>query len=134
MANKSILEEFTQGFGDAVADMRQKVVEEPMWGRAVTDREAPQWPESKEPGPGFGSSTHVHDKAPETKLTAKAQQSRDGQETILECLACLAEAEKHVSATANLHEGEAFWEESLRMMFNHSKSILEGAACLSSKT
>jgi hypothetical protein len=43
------------GLADAVADIREKVVEEPYFGRAVTEREvtqdAPQWPEAREMEP-----------------------------------------------------------------------------------
>jgi hypothetical protein len=51
------------GLADAVTDIRQKVAEEPMWGRAVTEREceAPQWPQAREAEPSFGSSTHVRE-------------------------------------------------------------------------
>ena len=50
MANENFLDELYKGLGNAITDIRQKVVEEPMWGRAVTEREpeAPQWPEAKE--------------------------------------------------------------------------------------
>ena len=50
MANESFFEEFYKGLGNAITDIRQKVVEEPMYGRAVTeqDQQAPQWPEAKE--------------------------------------------------------------------------------------
>ncbi len=50
MANESLFDEFYKGLGNAITDIRQKVVEEPMYGRAVTEQEpqAPQWPEAKE--------------------------------------------------------------------------------------
>jgi hypothetical protein len=50
MANESFLDELYKGLGNAITDIRQKVVEEPMYGRAVTEQEqqAPQWPEAKE--------------------------------------------------------------------------------------
>jgi hypothetical protein len=50
MANESFLDELYKGLGNAITDIRQKVVEEPMWGRAVTEREpeVPQWPQAKE--------------------------------------------------------------------------------------
>lgn len=50
MANESFPDELYKGLGNAITDIRQKVVEEPMWGRAVTEQEpqAPQWPEAKE--------------------------------------------------------------------------------------
>jgi hypothetical protein len=62
-----LLDEFAKGFGDAVADIREKVVEEPFFGRVVSDREStvPQWPESREAtqGDSFGSLTREQDKA-----------------------------------------------------------------------
>lgn len=50
MAKESFLDELYKGLGDAITDIRQKVVEEPMYGRAVTEREpeAPRWPEARE--------------------------------------------------------------------------------------
>jgi hypothetical protein len=55
-----------QGLSDAIKDIREKVVEEPMWGRSLSDRgsESPQWPEAKEPQPSVGSATHVIDVGP----------------------------------------------------------------------
>ena len=50
MANESFLDELYKGLGNAITDIRQKVVEEPMYGRVVTEQEpqARQWPEAKE--------------------------------------------------------------------------------------
>ena len=50
---KSLADEFFNGFANAVDDIRQKVVEEPFFGRAVTDSgpEMPRWPEAKEVEP-----------------------------------------------------------------------------------
>jgi hypothetical protein len=66
MARQSASDEFVQGFGNAVADIREKF-EESVYGRAVTERggDAPQWPEAREPEPSFGSSTHTRDVEPE---------------------------------------------------------------------
>jgi hypothetical protein len=64
MPKQSFFDEFTKGLGDAVADIRQKVVEEPYFGRAVTERgegEAPQWPQAREEEQAFGSSTHTRE-------------------------------------------------------------------------
>lgn len=43
-------DEIAKGLGNAVADIREKVVEEPWFGRVVTEREAtaPQWPQARE--------------------------------------------------------------------------------------
>jgi hypothetical protein len=53
MAERNFFDELSEGLADAVADIREKVVEEPWYGRAVTEREteAPQWPEAREPEP-----------------------------------------------------------------------------------
>lgn len=67
MREQSFFDELTTGFGNAVDDIRQRVVEEPMWGRAVTggqDNE-PHWPEAREPEPSFGSSTQSRDMEPQ---------------------------------------------------------------------
>jgi hypothetical protein len=50
MADDKLFDELFKGLGNAITDIRQKVVEEPMYGRAVTEQEpqAPQWPEAKE--------------------------------------------------------------------------------------
>ena len=53
-----------EAMGDAITDIRQKVVEEPMWGRSLGENEAPHWPEAQEPEPSFGSSTHHIDVGP----------------------------------------------------------------------
>jgi hypothetical protein len=45
-----------EALGDAVSDVRQKVVEEPMWGRSLGENDAPSWPQA-ESEPSFGSST-----------------------------------------------------------------------------
>jgi hypothetical protein len=46
----TLWEQFSKGFADAVADIREKVVEEPWYGRVVTERDAsaPQWPQARE--------------------------------------------------------------------------------------
>jgi hypothetical protein len=49
------------GLADAVTDIRQKCVEEPMWGHSLGENDTPSWPEAQEPGPSFGSSTHVRE-------------------------------------------------------------------------
>ena len=54
-----------EALGDAVSDIRRKVVEEPMWGRSLGENDAPSWPQAQEPEPSFGSSTHVREMEPE---------------------------------------------------------------------
>jgi hypothetical protein len=69
MANQSLWEEFSRGFGDAIADIREKVVEEPWYGRVVTDRDtAPQWPEARSAEPALGSVTHEREHAQEQEI------------------------------------------------------------------
>jgi hypothetical protein len=56
-----------QEMGDAVSDIRQKLVEEPMWGRSLGENEAPSWPEAEQEPP-FGSSTHIREMEPEPDI------------------------------------------------------------------
>lgn len=53
MKNSSFYDQLVKGLGDAIADVRTKVVEEPWFGRAVTERESLtlEWPEAKEAQP-----------------------------------------------------------------------------------
>ncbi len=62
-------EQFSKGFGDAVADIREKAYEEPYFGRVVTERESavPQWPESQ-PDKSFGSLSHEKEVAPDLDI------------------------------------------------------------------
>jgi hypothetical protein len=53
-----------QEMGEAVSDIRQKLVEEPMWGRSLGENDAPAWPQA-EPEPSFGSSTKSVEMEPE---------------------------------------------------------------------
>jgi hypothetical protein len=67
MAERKWLDKLYNGIADAVADIREKVVEEPWYGRAVTEREPamPQWPEAREPEPA------------DTRDNAQQNQERD---------------------------------------------------------
>jgi len=65
MSNQSFSEQLWNGLGDAITDIRQKVVEEPMWGRSLGENDAPSWPQAQEPEPSFGSSTHSREIEPE---------------------------------------------------------------------
>lgn len=57
---KSLIDEFIEGVGNAVRDVREKVVEEAWFGKAVTDNIAPsQHVEGQEPAMALGSSKHV---------------------------------------------------------------------------
>jgi hypothetical protein len=44
MADRSIFEQISQGIADAVTDIPEKVVGEPWWGRALTERQSTEWP------------------------------------------------------------------------------------------
>ena len=50
MKDPSFFDQLLKGVGDALVDVREKVVEEPWFGRAVTERESLtiEWPEAKE--------------------------------------------------------------------------------------
>ncbi|MGA2905011.1 MAG: hypothetical protein ABSD98_14350 [Candidatus Korobacteraceae bacterium] len=62
MPRQTLSEELWQGLGNAVTDIRQKVVEEPMYGRTVTDGpESLQWPEPQDPEASLGSHTHIRE-------------------------------------------------------------------------
>jgi hypothetical protein len=62
MEKETLGEQLWNGLGDAITDIRQKVIEEPMYGRAVTDGpEHLQWPEGQEPEPSLGSRTHTRE-------------------------------------------------------------------------
>ncbi len=51
-----------KGLADAVKDIREKVVEEPTWGRALSGPEAPQPEQASEwPQATPGSATHTRD-------------------------------------------------------------------------
>jgi hypothetical protein len=69
MSRQSLSDELWNGIGNAIDDIRQKVVEEPMFGRAVTDgQDTPRWPEAQEPEPSFGSSTHIREIEPQQDI------------------------------------------------------------------
>jgi hypothetical protein len=51
VAEQNFSDQLWNGLADAVADIREKVVEEPMWGRSLGDDAAPQWPEAREAEP-----------------------------------------------------------------------------------
>ena len=52
MSSQSFSEQLWNGIGDAIADIREKAVEEPWFGRVVTERgDAMEWPQAQEPEP-----------------------------------------------------------------------------------
>jgi len=74
------MDELAKGFGDAVADIRQKVVEEPWFGRAVTDQGVQPAPQETEPQPSFGSVTHTREIEPQGEQLWSEATSRPGPE------------------------------------------------------
>lgn len=71
MAEKNIFESLQESLADAVKDIREKVVEEPMYGRTlsgpeVTPEPAPTWPQAKE--------------QPEQSQTQNVEQERQQQQ------------------------------------------------------
>jgi hypothetical protein len=82
LANKTLFDQLFKGIGDAVADIRQRVVEEPWFGRLVTDREGQEvqpetaigvavcitsWPQAREAHQP-GSGEHERDTAPDIDM------------------------------------------------------------------
>lgn len=59
MKNESVFDKLTKALGDAVADIREKVVEEPWYGRVVNERDGPitAWPQAREPETSLGGFT-----------------------------------------------------------------------------
>jgi hypothetical protein len=66
MPQQSLLNQLYQGLTNGVSDIREKLVEEPWFGRSLSEpgNDSPQWPEAKEPQPSVGSATHVIDVGP----------------------------------------------------------------------
>ena len=72
MKEQSMFEQLQKGIGDAISDIREKVVEEGYFGRVVTDKgQGLPWPEAKDQEqPGFGSRVDHYEKGmrwPEAK-------------------------------------------------------------------
>ena len=64
--DSTLWEQLSKGLGEAITDIRQKVVEEPMWGRAVTgESQQAQLSPEPEQQPAFGSKTTVREFGPE---------------------------------------------------------------------
>jgi hypothetical protein len=61
MKNESVFDKLAKGLGDAVADIREKVVEEGWFGRVVNERDGqaqPAWPQAQEVQPEAGKHEH----------------------------------------------------------------------------
>jgi hypothetical protein len=66
MAERSFSEQLQKSLADAVADIREKVVEEPMWGRSLGDNEPFPWPEAD--SKSLGSSERIIEREPEIDI------------------------------------------------------------------
>jgi hypothetical protein len=89
MKQSSVFEQLQKGIGDAVADIREKVVEEGYFGRAVTDRgQGLDWPEPQgQEQPGFGSHVSHYEKGarwPEAKEAGTHEQTQQTKEPGIE--------------------------------------------------
>jgi hypothetical protein len=75
MAERGFFEELSKGFADAIADIREKVVEEPWFGRAVTEREteSPQWPQAREEQSPAGLHIEIHQHGQEQERNTPEQ-------------------------------------------------------------
>ena len=67
---------WSESLGDAVADIRQKLVEEPMWGRSLGENDTPHWPEAHEMEPSFGSRTHTREVEPNMEPEPEREQQQ----------------------------------------------------------
>jgi hypothetical protein len=65
MRELSLYEKFAKGLADAIADIREKVVEEPWFGRVVNERDAamPHWPQAQDVQPEQGGHDQERDAA-----------------------------------------------------------------------
>jgi hypothetical protein len=82
MKEPTVFEHLQKGIGDAISDIREKVVEEGFFGRALTDKgQSLPWPEAKEQEqPGFGSSVTHYEKGmrwPEAKEAGVHEQTKE---------------------------------------------------------
>jgi len=63
---KSLFEEITKGIADAVTDIREKVVEEPWFGRVVNERPVTEmnfgWPQAPAVQPEQGEHEQDHER------------------------------------------------------------------------
>ncbi len=66
MAERSFGEQLQNSIADAIADIREKVVEEPMWGRSLGDNEPFPWPQADEKS--LGSSERIIEREPEIDI------------------------------------------------------------------
>jgi hypothetical protein len=85
MAKDGIFDQLYRGVVDAIKDVREKVVEEPWYGRALSDRESatPQWPQAQEQEKetSFGGFTRNIDVGP---TRAQIEDNRNNSEAAIE--------------------------------------------------
>jgi hypothetical protein len=68
MKERSFAEQLQKGLADAISDIREKVVEEPMWGRSMGDNSEPlKWSEAIEQR-SFGSSERTVEREPDLDI------------------------------------------------------------------
>ena len=81
MANQGFFGSVQKGLSDAITDIREKVVEEPMWGRSLSSgADAPIWqPGEQEQSQGFGSSVTTKDVSQEPGKSGGIWQATDQQ-------------------------------------------------------
>jgi hypothetical protein len=73
MRNQSTFEQLFRGVGDALADIRERAVEEPWFGKIVTERgDGPHWPEAMEAEQARGLTGEVLEPEP---MTGNTQES-----------------------------------------------------------
>ncbi|HZQ55306.1 MAG TPA: hypothetical protein VFB14_24115 [Bryobacteraceae bacterium] len=74
MAKQSFAEQVFNGIGDALADVREKAVEEPWFGRAVTERGEPlAWPQAEQHQQPEAMHGEILSPGPEPSPDASAQ-------------------------------------------------------------
>ena len=64
MKHESLFDALSRSVGDAIADIREKIVEEGFWGRVVNERDGPNaqpivaWPQAQMMQPEAGDHQH----------------------------------------------------------------------------
>lgn len=85
MKEPTAFDQLQKGLGDAISDIREKVVEEGFFGRSVTEKgQGLPWPDPNEQEqPGFGSSVSHYEKGmrwPEAKEAGVHEQTQPTKE------------------------------------------------------
>jgi len=66
MSERSFSEQLQKGLADAVDDIREKVVEEPMWGRSLGRNDPFPWPQAD--SKSLGSSERTIERKPDVDM------------------------------------------------------------------